>query len=177
MPPSKSDLHLLTLPDGTVVPVRRILPEDAPALRRFHAGLSAHSIYLRHFYFLPKLSPNQESFFTHVQGKHRLALVGLDPAVPSEIIAVVRYEGAPGSDRAEYAALVTDCWQGRGLGTALTLDLIKAARRNGIHTLWASVLPHNVRMLNLLRDLQFPETVSYRDGVAEIEIDITALER
>jgi GNAT superfamily N-acetyltransferase len=169
-------LHQITLPDGAVVPVRQIEAEDAPALHRFHHGLSADSIYLRHFHTLPELSPSQEAYFTQVDGRYRLALVALDPAAPGEIIAVVRYEGVPGSDRAEYAALVTDRWQGRGLGTALTQELIEAARQNGVRALWASVLPQNLRMLNLLRDLHFPEVTRYSDGVAEIEIDISSTE-
>jgi RimJ/RimL family protein N-acetyltransferase len=173
---SMTAIHQITLPDGTVVPLRQIAPEDAPALHRFHHDLSADSIYLRHFHSLPDLTSSQEAYFTGVDGTYRHALIALDPAAPSEIIAVVRYEGAPGNDLAEYAALVTDRWQGRGLGTALTRELIEAARRNGIRAFSASVLPQNLRMLNLFRDLQLSESIRYIDGVAEVEIDISAPE-
>lgn len=176
MAATKPRSHALALGDGTVVPVRQIEPADAPALHRFHHALSADSIYLRHFHSLPDLTSRQESIFTHVDGRYRLALVALDPAAADEIIAVVRYEGAPESDCAEYAAVVSDRWQGRGLGTALTRELFKAARQNGIRSLWASVLPQNRRMLNLFHDLGLPTVTRYQDGVAEIEIDITSMD-
>jgi GNAT superfamily N-acetyltransferase len=163
----------VTLDDGLKVPTRRIAPGDAAALQRFHLGLSDYSIYLRHIHALPRLSDTQLKYFTDLDGIQRFAIIALDPGNPTEIIAVVRYEGAAGSDRAEYAALVTDAWQGKGLGTALTRDLIAAARRRGIRSLYATVLPENIRMLSLLRDLGLPESKRFVDGVAEIEVDLS----
>jgi RimJ/RimL family protein N-acetyltransferase len=162
------------LNDGTLVPTRPIQPDDAEALQRFHLGLSDYSIYLRHVHSLPRLTDSQLRYFTHLDGIHRFAIVALDPNQPSEIIAVVRYEGEPGSDRAEYAALVTDAWQGKGLGTALTRLLIRAAVQNGIRCFYAMVLPENIRMMSLLRDLGFPERTRYEDGIAEIEVELVS---
>ena len=76
------DMHSLVLPDGAEVQVRQIEAGDAPALHRFHHGLSADSIYLRHFHSLPELSSGQEVYFTQVDGKYRLALIALDPTAP-----------------------------------------------------------------------------------------------
>src|SRR5215207_9815012 len=53
-----------------------------------------------------------------------LGLVALDPEDPNEIIAVVRYAREPGDERAEYAAIVEDRWQGHGVGRGLTAQLI-----------------------------------------------------
>ena len=52
-------------------------------------------------------------------------------------MAVVRYGREGESDGAEYAALVEDRFQDRGLGTGLTRLLIEAARENGIGRLHA----------------------------------------
>jgi RimJ/RimL family protein N-acetyltransferase len=168
----RTDTQSITLNDGTQVPTRPIRSDDTEALQRFHLGLSDYSIYLRHVHSLPRLSESQLRYFTTLDGVYRFAIVALDPNRPSEIIAVVRYEGDPGSDRAEYAALVTDAWQGKGLGTALTRLLIKAAVRNGIRCLYALVLPENIRMMSLLRDLGFPERTRFEDGIAEIEVEL-----
>jgi RimJ/RimL family protein N-acetyltransferase len=170
----RAHIQPVTLIDGTRVPTRPIQPEDAEALQRFHLGLSDYSIYLRHVHSLPRLTESQLQYFTRLDGTHRFAIVALDPQQPSEIIAVVRYEGEPDSDRAEYAALVTDSWQGKGLGTALTRLLIDAAVRNGIHSFYAMVLPENIRMMSLLRDLGYPERTRYEDGIAEIEVELTS---
>jgi GNAT superfamily N-acetyltransferase len=142
-------------------------------LQRFHLGLSDYSIYLRHVHALPRLTEDQLAYFTQLDGVHRFALVALDPNAPDNIIAVVRYEGSPGSDRAEYAALVTDAWQGKGLGSALTQALIQAAIERGIRHFFALVLPENIRMMGLLRDLGYPERMRFEDGLAEIDVDLT----
>jgi RimJ/RimL family protein N-acetyltransferase len=161
------------LNDGRRIPVRPIRPADADALQRFHLKLSDYSIYLRHVHALPRLTDDQLAYFTQLDGVYRFALVALDPESPDDIIAVVRYEGSPGSDRAEYAALVTDTWQGKGLGSALTRALIQAALERGIRHFYALVLPENIRMMSLLRDLGYPERMRFEDGVAEIDVDLT----
>jgi RimJ/RimL family protein N-acetyltransferase len=163
----------ITLPDRTVVAYRPIHPADAPALQRFHSRLSAQSIYLRFFGVHPSLSDDQAHYFTNVDGRDRFAFVALDPADETELIAVARFDRDPGTDRAEYAAIVTDAWQGRGLGLAMTRHLIEAARHRGIRAFSALVLPENVRMLNLLRDLGLPERIHHEDGVERIDVVLT----
>ena len=78
------------LNDGTRIPIRPIQPDDADALQRFHLGLSAYSIYLRHVHALPRLTEDQLKYFTQLDGVYRFALVAEDPASPDDIIAVVR---------------------------------------------------------------------------------------
>jgi RimJ/RimL family protein N-acetyltransferase len=167
---------LLTLPDGATVPYRPIRPEDAPALQRFHARLSENSIYFRFFGFLRTLSDEMARYFTHVDGSNRVALVALDPADAETIIGVVRFDRDTGTDEAEYAAVVTDRWQGRGLGTALTRELIAAARERGITHLYAIVLPGNERMLHLFHDLQIPEHAALEDGGVRVDLDLSRVE-
>jgi GNAT superfamily N-acetyltransferase len=164
------DTGTIDLIDGTAVRLRPIQPSDAAALQRFHARLSKQSIYQRFFCYQPTLGDTQARYFTELDGVHRFALVALDPGEPGEIAGVVRFEGDPGTDRAEYAAVIADRWQGRGLGLALTQHLIEAARRRGIHTFYALVLFENARMLHLLRDLDLPERVEWEDGVERVEI-------
>ena len=141
--PDAQDAGTLTLPDGTAVPYRAIRPEDAPALQRFHRSLSKQSVYLRYFAYVRDLSDAQARYFTHLDGVDRFAIVALNPADPETIIAVVRYDREAGTDKAEYAALVTDGWQGQGLGMALTRRLIVAAQQRGIYHLYAIVLSEN----------------------------------
>jgi GNAT superfamily N-acetyltransferase len=160
----------MALKDGTYVPVRRILAEDAAALQRLVGRSSDRSIELRFFGPLKKLSDEMAERFADVDGKDRFALVALDPQDTGEIVAVVRYAREKGTDGAEYAALVEDGFQGRGLGIALTRSLIEAARENGIGHLYALVLRENVGMLSLLRSLDLPERICWQDGVERVEI-------
>jgi RimJ/RimL family protein N-acetyltransferase len=169
---SVSDHKLLTLRDGTCVPVREIRTEDAEALRRLVGRSSERSIELRFFGPMKELSEEKARRFAEVDGKDRFALVALDPEDEDEIVAVVRYERERGADGAEYAVLVEDRFQGRGLGIGLTRRLIEAAQERGIKRLHALVLRENGRMLRLLRSLEFPERKRWENGLEHIEIDL-----
>ncbi len=162
----------LTLTDGTYVLVREIQPGDAPALQRLVGRLSEQTIHLRYFGPMKQLSDKQARYFAEVDGQDRYALVALEPDNEEEIVAVVRYDREKGTDRAEYAALVEDRLQGRGLGIALTRGLIEAARERGIRDFEALVLPENRGMLRLLRSLDLPESAHLEDGVRRISVDL-----
>ena len=157
---------------GACVPVREIRAEDAGALRRLVARSSERSIELRFFGPMRELSEEKARRFAEVDGVDRFALVGLDPEDVDEIVAVVRYEREAGTDGAEYAALVEDRFQGRGLGIGLTRHLIEAARERGIGRLHALVMRENWKMLSLLRSLEFPEHKRWEHGLEYVEIDL-----
>ena len=163
---------VLALRDGECVPVREIRADDAPALQRLVGRSSERSIELRFFGPMRELSEEKARRFAEVDGKDRFALVALDPDDEREIVAVVRYERERGTDGAEYAALVEDRFQGRGLGIGLTRCLIEAAKERGIERLHALVLRENSRMLRLLRSLEFPERKRWENGLEHIEIDL-----
>lgn len=162
----------LTLADGTAVSVREIKPDDAPALQRLFDRLSERTIYLRYFGPMNKLSDEKARHFAEVDGTNRYALVALDPEGEDEIVAVVRYDREGDTNTAEYAALVEDRMQGRGLGLSLTRFLIEAARKRNVRCFHALVLPENTSMLRLLRSLDLPESKSWDDGVERIDIDL-----
>lgn len=170
--PMDVDGGTLALGDGTSVPVRLIRAEDAAALQRLVSRSSDRSIELRFLGSLKELSDDMARRFADVDGKDRFALVALDPENADEIVGVVRYGREGNEDGAEYAALIEDRFQGRGLGIGLTKKLIGAARENGIGHLYALVMRENVRMLSLLRSLDLPERIRWQDGAERVEIDL-----
>jgi GNAT superfamily N-acetyltransferase len=162
----------LTLPSGVELTFRVVRPDDAPALQRLHARCSERTIYLRFFGSMKKLSDEQARYFASTDGVDHFGLVALDLQGPEEIIAVVRYARKPGDERAEYAALVEDSWQGQGIGAALTHRLIDEARGNGVGSFYAPVKGENKRMLNVLRHLDLPERERVEDGEKMVEIGL-----
>jgi RimJ/RimL family protein N-acetyltransferase len=173
LPDLDSPARRVLLPGGVEALVRPIHPDDAPALQRFHSGLSARSVYMRFFELLPRLSDDRAAYFTHLDGADRHALVALNPARPDEILGVVRYDREPGADSAEYAAVLGDAWQGRGLGIAMTRLLIADARTRGIRRLFALTLPENTAMLTLFRALGLQMTVHWDEQALRVDLDIT----
>lgn len=169
---SSNGQEFLALRDGSCVPVRKIEPGDAAALRRFVERLSERSIHMRYFGSMKELSEKQARYFAEVDGRYRYALVALDPEDEKEIVGVVRYDREADTDRAEYAAVVEDRIQGKGLGIALTRRLIEVARTQGIGHLYALVMPENREMLGMLRSLHLPEHIKWEDGVEHVDISI-----
>jgi GNAT superfamily N-acetyltransferase len=168
--------QMLTLPSGVEISFRVVRVDDARALQRLHARCSERTISLRFFGPLEKLSDEQALYFASTDGVDHFGLVALDPEDPNEIIAVVRYARKPGNERAEYAALVEDNWQGQGVGAALTHRLIDEARGNGVRSFYALVKGRNKRMLNVLRHLDLPEQEQVEDGETMVEVGLSSEE-
>jgi GNAT superfamily N-acetyltransferase len=148
-------------------------PGRRPALRRLVGRLSANSVYMRYFGHMKELSEERARRFAEVDGQNRYALVALDPEDEGEILGVARYERERASgEEAEYAILVEDRMQGRGLGSALTRELVDGARQRGIRRLCAVILPENKSMLKLLGNLDLPEDIRWEDGVEYVTVHL-----
>jgi RimJ/RimL family protein N-acetyltransferase len=163
---------IIALTDGTVVPFCAVSPRDVPALKRLHGRLSERSIELRFFGPLKELPDEMASYLARPANADHLALAALEPDRGEEIIGVVRYAREAGTERAEYAVLIEDRWQGLGLGREMTDRLIRAAGEGGIRSLYALVTPENERMLGLLRGLGLPTRVSREGDAKRVEIDL-----
>ena len=71
------------------------------------------------------------------------------------LIGVARYVRDKNDESAEFALVVADSWQGRGIGRQLLAKLIDAARRRGVKHLYGEILAINRPMLELARKLGF----------------------
>ena len=71
------------------------------------------------------------------------------------LIGVARYVRDKDAAAAEFAIVVADAWQGRGIGRRLMDELIDTARSHGLTRLYGDILALNQPMLKLLRKLGF----------------------
>lgn len=156
------------LRDGHPVHLRPITPGDGAALRRFHAGLSARSVYLRFFSAKPELTDADVAYFTGVDHTARVALIALDRG---RIIGVGRFD-AVGDGSAEVAFLIADEVQGLGLGSVLLEHLAAAGRERGVERFVAEVLPENARMLATFREAGFELSQRREDDVIAVSFAI-----
>jgi acetyltransferase len=149
----------VTLRDGSKVVVRPIRPEDAELEREFVEGLSPESRYFRFFYQLHELTPQMLARFTQVDYDRELALVAVaDVAHPHghpSFVGVARYIANPDNESAEFAIVVADAWQKRGVARALMARLIASAGRRGLRRLEGTVLRANTAMLAFVAALGF----------------------
>ncbi len=154
----------LTIKGGRRLRVRPIRPEDAVAERAFVAGLSDESRYRRFMHHLHDLTPQMLARFTQVDYDRELALIALDGRSRVEkIVGVARYVANPDAESAEFAVVVADALQGRGIGHGLMRLLIGCARRRGFRRLIGSVLAANGPMLKLIEGLGFETTPDPND--------------
>jgi acetyltransferase len=147
--------------DGTPVTIRPIRPEDEPLLVRFHHTLSDQTVRQRYFAPLKLDQRTSHERLTRVcfnDYDRELALVVDQQDAKTkqrEIIAVGRLSRAPQQNDAEFAVLVADAAQGRGLGAELARCLIEAARQEKIGRLIAYILPENLAMRQICKSLGF----------------------
>jgi acetyltransferase len=87
-----------------------------------------------------------------------------------EILGVGRLIKTPDLNEAEFAILVSDRWQGDGLGTALLKSLVTIARRAKIR-IFGHVLPGNNEMRHVSRDVGFELHFHPTEDEWEAELD------
>ena len=146
----------VALRDGTLVHVRPIRPEDAVLEQAFVHGLSEQTRYYRFFYRLNELTPPMLARFTQVDYDRELALVALaNVATTAAFVGVARYIANPDRTSAEFAVVVADAWQRRGVGRVLMRGLLVCAKRRGFERICGTVLRVNEPMLAFVRELGF----------------------
>ena len=146
----------LTLGDGTAVTIRPIRPEDEGLEQEFVRNLSDESRYYRFSETVRELSPRMLSHFTRVDYDRHMALIAVAERDGHGVqIGVARYVAGGDRQRCEFAIVIADAWQGKGLGTRLMRALMAAARAAGIHDMYGEVLASNRKMLRLTAKLGF----------------------
>jgi acetyltransferase len=139
------------LRDGTEVLIRPIGPDDTEREQAFVRGLSAESRFFRFMSTLRELNPEMLYRFTHPDPQREVALVALAGQGPElRQIGVARCVADSAGGRAEFAIVVADEYQNRGVGRRLLCELVRAARALGLRGLWGDILVTNHRMLNLM---------------------------
>ncbi len=163
----------LELPDGAVVTLRPIRPEDAALEREFVHGLSEQTKFLRFMFGLKDLTPAMLSRFTQIDYDRELALIAvIETAAGEQQIGVARYTTLPDQQTCEFAIVVADAWQGRGLARRLLSRLADAARARGLRSMVGVTLRENSRMIELSHSLGFG-TKSDKDDPDLVQMTLT----
>jgi acetyltransferase len=150
----------VVLKDSTAVTLRPIRLEDEPMMVRFHESLSDESVRRRYFQVLHlrervdherliRICFNDFDREVALVAEHRGADGG------HQVLGVGRLSRDSGTSNAEFAMLIVDPWQGRGLGHLLLDKLIRVGFDEGIHRIVGSILPDNWPMQALCQSLGF----------------------
>jgi len=148
-----------TLADGSKLTLRHIAPTDAAREQAFVRGLSPQSSYLRFHGTITELSKKDLEKFTNPDSRNALALIVLCSGETSEEeIGVARYVIDPDGLNCEFAIVVADAWQKRGIGTRLMNALTRHLQVSGVRRISGYVLKSNSAMRKFVKQLDFAET-------------------
>ena len=155
----------IRLADGTHVTLRPIRAADAGIEQEFVRGLSDEARYFRFMDMLRELSPRMLAQMTDIDYHDQMAFVAVTAIDGRETeIAVARYVAFPDGENCEFAVVVGDDWQGKGIATALMRLLIETARGRGLKKMIGEVLSGNHKMLHFVTALGFHAAIDAQDA-------------
>jgi len=151
--------------------VRAITTADADLLAVAFSRLSDHARYQRFLGPKTRLTAAELRYLTDIDHRTHDALAALDPGDGS-FVGVARYATYPEDPAtADFAFVVADAWQGRGVGAMLGRELLARASANGIARMTATTLAENRPARAALRRMGF-RTRALGSGEVELELDL-----
>jgi RimJ/RimL family protein N-acetyltransferase len=163
------------LSDGQQVWIRPISPDDKWRLQEGLRRLSLETVHRRFLAAKPSFSASELRYLTEVDGVDHIALVAISTTTGNlvGVARAVRLPDEPGT--AEWAIVIADPLQGKGLGTRLVQALVDEARRAGIHRFTATIAGENVAVTRLLRHVSDRfERDRIHHGVREVVVELAA---
>lgn len=143
------------LKNGDTVTIRPIRPEDEPLIIKFHETLSERTVYFRYLQMLnlgQRTAHERLIRICFIDYDREMALVVVHN---HEIIGVGRLHKLHGTDDAEFAEVISDAYQGQGLGKILLRRLIDIAQAEGVKRVIADIHAENVAMQAICKKLGF----------------------
>jgi acetyltransferase len=149
---------------------------------KFHETLSDRSVYMRYFYAMNINSRTAHDRLTRIcftDYDREMALVA-ERETPEngeqEILGVVRLsKNHAVPDEAEFALLVNDSFQRRGIGSVLLERLLEVGRDESLHRVTAEILYENSAMRHLSRKFGFHLRSDPGEGVVKADLDLSKM--
>jgi acetyltransferase len=167
-----------TMKGGGSINIRPIRPEDEPCMVKFHETLSERTVYLRYFHLMNLEQRTQHDRLTRIcfiDYDREMALVAerRNPETGEiEILGVGRMTKILGTSEAEIAVVISDQWQGRGLGKELLARLLIVGADEKLTKLTADILPDNREVMRVCEKLGFTLKHSLDDEVVRAEFTV-----
>lgn len=142
----------VTLRGGEKLTLRPIKPEDEPSLKELFESLSERTIHYRFFHAISEITHEMLIRYCHNDYDREIAIVAQDAG---KLYGVARLMFDPGEGSAEFAVVVTDSWQNKGLGSTLVKKIVDVARKKGLRKVYATVITENTAMKHVAQKLGF----------------------
>jgi len=144
------------LEDGTDVILRPIRPEDEALEAEFINGLSEDTSRYRFFSIVRNLPHSDLVRFCNIDYDREMAIVAeVTEGGRRREIGVGRIIAEPDRGRGEFAVVIADRYQAKGLGRKLVDMVIDIAVEKRLTLIYGVVLKDNAPMLSLCREMGF----------------------
>lgn len=164
--------------DGPDVVIRPIRAEDEMPMREFHASLSEKTVYLRYLSPLGvsmRTTHERLARMTHNDYDREIALVAEgDENGKNVILGIARLSKLRGTDEeARFTMLISDRYQGKGLGKELLTRCIRIGRDEKIKRIIALMSPENETMKSLCQSVGFSSfEIDPENGMLKAQIEL-----
>jgi acetyltransferase len=119
-------------------------------------SLTERTSRLRFFQPLKDITHELMIRYTQIDYDREMAIIAMLIENGKEKMAgVVRLIADPYNDSAEFAILVADAYQNKGLGNKLTDYVFDIARKKGVRRIYAEIMTENCAMIHILKKRGF----------------------
>ena len=169
--PKKYEI-LWLLKNGQEVLLRPIKPEDEPLWLEMFRSLSEESIRYRFFQMLKDTPHEVRVRYCNIDYDREIAIVAeIVENGKRKILGVTRLSIESDEKSGEIAFLVSDYWQGLGLGTKMVDYVLDIAKEKGMESVHSIILQDNYRALSLSKKMGFK--IEYlNDGTVKAELNL-----
>lgn len=171
-PYPKKDELLWSLKNGNEVLLRPIKPEDEPMWLEMFQSLSDESIRYRFFQMLKDTPHEVRVRYCNIDYDREIAIVAeIVEKGKKKLLGVGRLSFESDGKNGEISFIVSDSWQGLGLGTKMVDYVLDLAKEKGIESVYAIMLPDNYRALSLTKKMGFQ--IEYlKDGTVRADLNL-----
>jgi acetyltransferase len=162
-PYPKQYITTFEMKDGKKVTLRPIRPEDEPMEAEMFTKFSKETQRFRFFSLINGVTHDMLVRYTQIDYDREMAIIAeLDEDGRKKMLGVVRIIADFDHDRAEFALVVADPWQGLGLGSKLTDYILQIGKEKGLKKIYAYALEDNTKMVEMFKKRGF--SVIPKDG-------------
>ena len=154
-------MNCWTAKNGTYILFRPIQPEDEPLLVKFHETLSDRSVYMRYMHPMllnERVAHDRLARICHCDYDREITIIAEDHDPETEeprILGAGRLSKMHGMDEARFSVLVSDLYQGLGVGKELMKQVIEVGKQEKLCRIHAEVTVENQAMQHILKELGF----------------------
>lgn len=142
------------LPDGTLIWLRPVRPEDEEMFRTFFSRVTPDDLRLRFFTPIKAFTHTFIARLTQLDYERSMAFVAIDEA-SGDMLGAVRLHADANYQIGEYGIMTRTDMRGKGLGWLLMTSIIEYGRAEGLKSIEGQVLRENTMMLAMCKSLGF----------------------